>query len=76
MGRPEAVKPHGTEIAGMPDMSAGIVRTSFKYIEIGSAFSPCLNGTFGVVGATIRSTRAKAASKSRRTSVRTFCACP
>jgi hypothetical protein len=46
------------------------------YIASGSAFSPCLKATPGVVGAARMSTRAKAASNSRRTSVRTFWAWP
>jgi len=76
IGSPSALNPHGTEIAGSPVMSAGTAKTSFRYIESGSSFSPCLKATFGVMGATIRSTRPNAASKSRRTRVRTFWARP
>ena len=76
MGRPPPVKPAGTEIPGRPARLTGIVSTSFRYIDSGSAFSPSLKATPGVVGAAIRFTRSKASWKSRRTSVRTFWARP
>src|SRR5438034_7583162 len=63
IGSPSTLNPHGTEIAGSPVMSAGTAKTSFRYIESGSSFSPCLKATFGVMGATIRSTRPNARSE-------------
>src|SRR5438874_986476 len=60
MGNPADVNPQRTEIPGTPARSAPTVKTSFKYMESGSSFSPCLNATLGVVGATITSTRATA----------------
>ena len=75
-GRP-SLSPHGMLIAGRPARLAGIVQMSHTYIESGSAVrEPAGKATVGVVGEAIRSTPAKARSKSRRTSVRTTCARP
>ena len=64
-------------IAGRPARLTGIVQMSLMYIASGSAVrEPALKATVGDVGEAMRSTSAKAASKSRRTSVRTFCARP
>ena len=76
-GRPSSSRPHGMLMAGMPARSAGIVNTSDRYIARGSsARSPIRNAVVGDVGAAMTSTSAKACTKSRMTSVRTFCACP
>ena len=62
---------------GTPARFAGIVATSLRYIASGSSsFSPSLNAVVGAVGVASTSTFANAASKSRCTSVRTFCALP
>ena len=64
-------------MAGSPARFTGIVQMSLWYMDSGSAVrEPRPKATVGEVGETIRSTWAKAVSKSRRTSVRTFCACP
>ena len=76
IGSPAWVKPQGTDTPGIPARLAGTVNTSLRYIWSGSALSPILNATFGVVGAAITSTPAKAASKSRLTRVRTRWARP
>ena len=62
-------------MAGMPARLTGIVQTSDRYIEYGSAIrSPSRKATVGEVGDSRKSTFAKASAKSRRISVRTFCA--
>ncbi len=54
-----------------------MVATSLRYMAIGSSsLSPNRNAVVGAVGDTSTSTCAKAASKSRCTSVRTFWALP
>ena len=54
-----------------------MVATSLRYIAIGSSsLSPNRNAVVGAVGETSTSTWSKAFSKSRCTSVRTFCALP
>ena len=61
----------------MPARLDGIVHRSLRYMASGSStFSPIRNAVVGVDGETSTSTEAKAASKSRAISVRTFCACP
>ena len=51
MGRPAAVKPHGTDIPGIPARLADIVKISDKYICRGSsAFSPILKAAVGDTG--------------------------
>ena len=54
-----------------------MVARSLRYIASGSSsFSPSLNAVVGAVGETSTSACAKAASKSRLISVRTFWAWP
>ena len=75
-GSPSRFSAAGTDIAGSPARLAGTANTSFRYIASGSAiFSPSPNAADGAVGARITSQLAKACSKSRAISVRTFCAC-
>ncbi|OGL14502.1 MAG: hypothetical protein A3F92_08260 [Candidatus Rokubacteria bacterium RIFCSPLOWO2_12_FULL_71_22] len=76
IGSPAALKPQRRDTAGNPARLDGTVKTSLRYIASGSSFSPSLKATPGAVGATRTSTRARAVSRSRRTSVRTFCARP
>ena len=74
MGRP-SVKPQGMESPGMPARLAGTVKMSARYMASGSAvFSPKRNAVEGVVGVATTSHVSSACSKSRRMSVRTFCA--
>ncbi len=64
-------------MAALPARFDGIVHRSARYIAIGSsARSPIGKAVVGVVGETSTSTPAKAASKSREMSVRTFWAEP
>ena len=73
-GRPSE-RPQGIDSEGRPARLEGIVQTSDRYIARGSwTRSPSRKATVGEVGETITSTRSKAASKSWRMSVRTFCA--
>jgi hypothetical protein len=54
-----------------------MVATSWRYIANGSSsFSPSGKAVVGAVGETSTSASRKAASKSRATSARTFCADP
>ncbi len=70
-----AARPQGSDSAGRPARFAGTVKMSARYICSGSpVFSPRRKAGVGVVGVAITSQPAKAASKSRRMSVRTFCA--
>ena len=74
-GSPSPESPAGTEIAGTPARLAGTVKTSFKYIAIGSSvFSPMAKAADGAVGVRMQSTLSKAVTKSRVISVRTRCA--
>ena len=69
--------PAGTAIAGRPAMFTVTVKMSFRYISTGSPlpFSPMPKADDGVAGVSIASMpAAKASSKSRLISVRTFCA--
>ena len=71
-GNPSVESPAGTEIAGTPARLAGTVKTSFKYIAIGSSvFSPIAKAAEGVVGVRMQSTRSNAVAKSRAIKVRT-----
>src|SRR5271167_1575230 len=45
-----STNPDGKEIAGQPEIFAGTVKISARYIESGSDFSPNLNAGVGVVG--------------------------
>ena len=75
-GRP-SLRPHGMLIAGRPARLAGMVQMSLMYMASGSSVrEPALKATVGDVGEAMRSTSANAASKSRRTRVRTFWARP
>ena len=72
-----SLSPQGMLMAGRPARFTGMVQMSHMYIDSGSAVrEPALKATVGVVGEAMRSTPAKAASKSRRTSVRTCWARP
>src|SRR3954468_1929202 len=74
-GSPSADNPAGTESAGKPARLAGTVKTSFRYIAIGSSvFSPIAKAADGAVGVRIQSTFSKAVTKSRVIRVRTRCA--
>src|SRR6516165_2430910 len=74
-GSPSALSPTGTEIAGTPARFAGTVKTSFKYIAIGSSvFSPTIKAADGAVGVRMQSTSSNASAKSRAIKVRTRCA--
>ena len=65
--------PAGIDIAGKPAKLTGTVKTSFKYIEIGSLiFSPTAKAEDGVVGVKIVSTLLKASSKSFLINLLTF----
>ncbi len=76
-GQPAAASPQGIEIAGIPASDIGTVQKSLMYIDHGSpVFSPSPNATLGLVGVTMKSTCAKAASKSCTIFVRTRCARP
>ena len=69
------MSPAGTEIAGRPARLAGTVKTSFRYMAMGSSiFSPMAKAAKGAVGVSTASTLANAVSKSRAIRVRTFCA--
>ena len=58
----------------LPERFSAIVKMSDRYICSGSLFSPNLNATVGVTGVSSTSQLLNASSKSRRISVRTFCA--
>src|SRR6202040_2570931 len=74
-GSPSPESPTGTAIAGTPARLAGTVKTSFKYIAIGSSvFSPMAKAADGAVGVRMQSTRSNAVAKSRAIKVRTRCA--
>src|SRR5579862_6470193 len=74
-GKPSADKPAGTAIAGNPARLTGTVKTSFRYMAIGSSdCSSIANAAEGATGARIASTRSKAWAKSRATRARTRCA--
>src|SRR5208282_2306093 len=74
-GRPSPDKPAGTEMPGSPAKFTGTVKTSFRYMAMGSSiFSPMAKAAEGAVGVRIASQRWKAWSKSRAISARTFCA--
>ncbi len=61
--------PAGTEMPGRPARLTGTVKTSFRYMAIGSSvFSPMAKAADGVVGVRITSTFLKASVKSRRIS--------
>src|SRR3989344_3656221 len=69
------VKPHGTEIAGIPASGWEQRKISSRYIATGSpACAPTLNAGVGETGERITSTFLNASSKSFLMSVRTFCA--
>ena len=73
IGNLSLFNPAETEIAGKPAKLAGTVKTSFKYISIGSVcFSPIGKATFGVVGVKIKSHFSKAFAKSSDITLRTF----
>ena len=75
-GRP-SLSPHGMLSAGRPARLAGMVQMSLMYMASGSPVrEPALKATVGDVGEATRSTSPNAASKSRRTRVRTFWARP
>ena len=62
-GSPSGVKPHGTLIPGSPASGAPRVKTSARYMDIGSCtFSPSRNAGVGEVGVAMRSTSANARS--------------
>src|SRR6202035_5721701 len=49
-GRPSAPAPNGTVMAASPERFVGIVKTSERYIDIGSAvFAPSSNAVVGAV---------------------------
>ena len=77
-GRPSSgASPTGMDMPGVPARFTGMVATSLRYIASGSSsFSPMRKAVVGAVGEMRTSTFSKAASKSRCTSVRTFCAWP
>lgn len=58
----------------VPARFSAVVKTSERYICIGSDFSPNLNAVAGVTGVKITSHCLNASVKSRRINVRTFCA--
>ena len=65
IGRLLEFLPAVTEIAGRPAKLAGTVKTSLRYISIGSfCFSPIGKATFGVVGVRITSHFSNALLKS------------
>ena len=69
--------PAGTAMPGRPAMFTVTVKTSFKYMAIGSAdaFSPMPKAADGVAGVRIASMpSANTVSKSRLINVRIFCA--
>ena len=60
---------------GRPARLTGTVKTSFRYIAIGSSiFSPAAKAALGVAGVSSTSTRANAVVKSRRIRLRSRCA--
>ncbi len=70
-----ASRPQGTDRPGSAARLQVMVNTSARYIWSGSStFSPSLNATVGATGPATTSHDSNAASKSRRMSVRTFCA--
>ena len=72
-----SLSPQGMLTAGSPARLAGMVQMSLMYMASGSSVrEPALKATVGDVGDAIRSTSPNAASKSRRTRVRTFWARP
>src|SRR5690606_25594445 len=74
-GRPSPDRPAGTEIAGRPARLAGTVKTSFRYMAIGSSiFSPIGKAAVGAVGVRMASTFSYARAKSCAILARTFCA--
>src|ERR1039458_6630363 len=77
IGSPASPVPKGTEIAGSPERLLGMVKTSERYIAIGSAvFEPNSKATDGVVAPSRRSASRYARRKASMVSVRTFRACP
>ena len=67
------LSPAGIEIAGKPAKLEGTVKTSFKYIFIGSSFfSPSTNASLGAVGLRITSTFLNAELKSSTIFLLTF----
>src|SRR5439155_12754111 len=70
-GRPSAVSPAGTEIPGRPARLTGTVKTSLRYMAMGSSMrSPMANAAVGVAGVRMASTDSKARVKSRRIRLR------
>jgi hypothetical protein len=75
-GKPDFVRPHGTEIPGRSARFTPIVQISDKYMARGSeSFSPSLKGGVGEVGVNSKSQPdPKAAAKSREINSRTLLA--
>ena len=77
MGSPSEARPDGSDRPGTPARLAGMVATSWAYIDSGSSsLSPKRNAVVGDVGEASTSTCSNAASKSCAMSVRTFWADP
>jgi len=76
IGRPDFVKPQGTDMAETPARFTDIVNISERYIDNRfDDLSPTLNAGVGEVGVRIQSNPApNTLSKSFFMSVRTFCA--
>ena len=69
------MKPIGKDIAGKPARFVLTVKTSERYIAIGSlTFSPILNAQSGAVGPNIRSTSLNASVNSLEITFLIFCA--